>query len=156
MSTSTTAAAAAGSAISAAKPKTTFWHKVETALKKIFGSTSWEQTAIAVLTYAGPLLVTLVTVAGGGSAGAIVAAAVTAAKSDLGVAAAIVSGATGTPAASDVALFVNAMNSIKANLQGLLSAAEVKNSGKQAEITSIVNTIVDEIDACVAHAPAAA
>lgn len=139
----------------APKVKTTFWHKVETALKKIFGSANWEQTAIGVLTYAGPVLQTIVTLAAGGPAGALVAAAVATAKSDLGVAAAIVNGATSTPSAGEVAIFVSAMNSVKANLTGLLIASEVKNSGKQAEITSAVNLIVDELDACIAHAPAA-
>jgi hypothetical protein len=138
----------------AVKTKTTFWHKVEAALKKIFGSSTWEQTAISVLTYAGPILQTVVALAAGGPAEALVAAAIATAKSDLGVAAAIVNGVTSTPAPNEVALFVNSMNSIKSNLTGLLTAAEVKNSGKQAEITSAVNLIVDEIDACVAHAPA--
>ena len=134
--------------------KITFWHRVENALKKIFGSTSWEQTATSVLTYVGPLVQTLVTLAAGGPAGALVGAAVATAKSDLGIAAAVVSGATSTPAANDVALFVNAMNSVKANLTGILSAAEVKNSGKQSEITNAVNLIVGELDACLQNVPA--
>ena len=134
----------------------TFFHKVEAAMKKLFGSTSWEKTVSATLTYTGPMLELLVGLAAGGPAAAIVTRVVNTVQADLGTVAAVVNEATETPSANEMAAAISALNSIKANLPQLLTAAEVKNSTKATEIAATSNTIIGEVEAILANIPAAA
>lgn len=133
--------------------KTSFFHKVEAALKKIFGSTTWEKSVSSTLTYVGPLLELLVGLAAGGPAAALVTGIVNTTQADLGTVAAVVNGATATPAASELAAATSALNSIKANLPQLLTASEVKNSTKATEITATATTIIGEIEAIMENIP---
>jgi hypothetical protein len=133
-----------------------FWHRIEAAFKKLFGSSNWEKTASAVITYAAPIIETIVSLAAGGPAEVLVARVVSTIQGDLATMSAVVDGATGTPPANELQVFVNAANSIKSNLTSILASAEVKNSAKQAAITAAVDTIVGELDACVANMPAIA
>lgn len=133
-----------------------FWHRLEAALKKIFGSTTWEKTTSGIITYVAPLLETLIALTAGGPAAALATSIINTVQTDLATVSAVVSGATATPPANELQAAVGALNSIKANLGQLLAAAEIKNSGKQAEITLAVNTIVGEIDACLENVPALA
>jgi hypothetical protein len=137
-------------------PVKKFWQRVESVFKKLFGSSKWEKTALSVISYIAPILETIIALAVGGPAAAIVTNAIEMAKTDLATMAAVVDGATGTPPPNELQLFVQAENSIRANLGGLLQLAEIKNSGKQAEITNAVNLIVGELDAAVQNLPGAA
>jgi hypothetical protein len=133
-----------------------FWNKVESAFKKLFGSTNWEKTASAVITYVAPLLELLVGLAAGGPAETLVAGIVNTVQADLATVAAVVNGATATPPANELAAVTNALNSVKANLPALLTAVEVKNSAKSTEIASTANTIIGEVEAILANMPTAA
>lgn len=137
-------------------PKTSFFHKVESAFKKLFGSTTWEKTVSSTLTYVGPLLELLVGLAAGGPAETLVTGIVNTTQTDLATVAAVVTGATATPPANEMAAVTSALNSIKANLPQLLTAADVKNSTKSTEITATTNTIIGEVEAILANIPAAA
>lgn len=130
-----------------------FWHKAEAVLKELFGSSSWEKTASATLTYIGPALQLLLTLAAGPQVAAIVGGVIAKAQAGLATIGAVVNGATSTPAPNAVAAAVAAANSIRANLTGLLSVAEIKNSTRSAEITAVVNEIVGELDEFVSNAP---
>lgn len=131
-----------------------FWDKVEAAFKKLFGSTKWEQTATSVITYVAPLVETIVGLAAGGPAEALVTSVVNIVKSDLATVSAIVSGATETPAGTALVAVKNALSSIQTNLGSVLSDADVKNSAKYADITSVVNLIVGEVEAVLSNIPA--
>ena len=61
----------------------TFFDKVGSVLKKLFGSASFEQTVQSVITYAAPLLETIVGLAAGSPAATAVAAVVSTVQSDL-------------------------------------------------------------------------
>jgi hypothetical protein len=133
----------------------TFFHKAEAAMKKMFGSTTWEKTVTSTLTYVGPLLELLVGLAAGGPAENLVTGIVNTTETDLGTLAAVVHGATATPSTSELVAVTNALNSIKSNLPQLLTAVEVKNSTKSTEITATATTIIGEVDAMLANIPCA-
>jgi hypothetical protein len=133
-----------------------FWHKVEAAFKKLFGTTTWEKTTSSVLTYLGPLVVTLIGLAGGPAAAAAAAAILATVQNDLATLSAVVEGATATPAPNELATAKNALASIRTNLPQLLDLAEVKNSANASKITSVVNTVISEVDAIAENIPATA
>lgn len=138
-----------------AAPKTSFFKKVEAFFKKVFTSTKWETTASSTLLIVGPLLQTVITLLAGAPAGSAVGGILADIQTDLGAAKAFIDDANLTGATSSRAAAVNLLNSVKTNLPQLLAAAEVKNSGKQAEITSIVNTITGELGEILSAAPSA-
>lgn len=135
-----------------------FFQKVESFFKKIFGSSKWEKTASTVLTIVTPLLTTLLTLTAGPAVAVAVGGILATAQKDLAAAAVLLDDIdqAGTSATATPQQVVNILNAVKGNLTSILSIAEVKNSGKQAEITTTVNTIVAEIDAIVGAAPTAA
>jgi hypothetical protein len=130
-----------------------FWHRVEAAFKKLFGSSKWEKTTSAVISYIAPLLETLVALTAGGPAAALVTNIVSIAQTDLATLAAVVDGATATPAANEVSAAINALNSIKTNLAALLTAADVKNAATSLQVTATVNAIIGEVEAILANVP---
>jgi hypothetical protein len=139
-----------------AAKKEGFWKRVEDELKSMFGSTKWETTASGALLYFGPALELVVGLAAGGPAETLVTGIVTKIQGALGAVSAVVKGAAvvGGVTPTDLAIAVAALNSVKANITQLLSAAEIKNAPRGAEITDAVNGIVGEVDAFVANLPA--
>ena len=137
------------------KTKTSFFHKAEAVFKRLFGSATWEKTVSSTLTYVAPLLELLVGLAAGGPAETLVTGIVNTTQSDLATVAAVVTGATATPPANEMAAVTNALNSIKANLPQLLTAVEVKNSTKSTEITATASTIIGEVEAIFSNIPGA-
>ena len=133
-----------------------FWERVEAAFKKLFGSTTWEKTASAVLSYVAPLLETLVGLTAGGPAETLVAGVVSTVQKDLATIEAVVGDATATPPANELAAATEALTSIKTNLGSILTAAEVTNSAEASKITAVVNTIIGEIEAMLANVPSSA
>lgn len=133
----------------------TFVEKVEAEAKKLFGSTTWENTLSSGVSYTAPFLEVLVGLAAGQPAEQLVAAAVNTAQADLATIKALVSGAMVPAGSPALAVVKAALNSLQSNLGGLLSVAEVKNSKTSTQITSVVNTIVGEANALLARAPSA-
>lgn len=131
----------------------TFFHKVGSAFKKLFGSSTWEKTASSTITFVAPLLETIVGYVAGSGAENTVKGIIGTVQSDLATIAAVVDG--GQVDAHGTAVVVSALNSVRANMSGLLNLAEVKNSDKQAAITTAVNLVVGEVDAMLGALPAA-
>jgi hypothetical protein len=131
-----------------------FFSKVEAFFKKAFGSSKWEKTASTTLTIVTPMVVGLLTVTVGPAAAAAVAGVLSTVQKDLAAAAVLIDAMdeAGT-SATGVTQVVNILGSVKSNLGSILQIAEIKNSGKVSEITTVVNTLVDELDAIVAAAP---
>ena len=133
---------------------TSFFDKVGSALKKLFGSTTWEKQAQGVIIYVAPILETVLMFADP-AIEPLVAGAINTAKADLATVSAVVSSGT-VPAGSTAAATVEAaLGSVKTNLTGILTAAGVKNSSKVAQITEAVNAINSEIDALIQNMPGA-
>ena len=133
-----------------------FFQKVEAFFKKAFGSSKWEKTASTTLSIVTPLITTLLALTAGPVVAAAVGGVLTTVQKDFAAAAVILddmdqagASAVGTPAQ-----VVAILNSAKTNLSSILSIAEVKNSGKIADVTTTVNTIIAEIDAIIEAAPA--
>lgn len=131
----------------------TFFHRVGSAFKKLFGSSTWEKQAASAISYVAPLLETIVGLTAGGSAQAEVTSVVTTVQTDLATVAAVIDGGQSSDA-HGTQVVINALTSVKTNLSGLLSVAAIKNSDKQAAITSAVNLVVGEVDAMLGSLPA--
>jgi hypothetical protein len=134
----------------------TFFSRVEGFFKKVFGSSKWEKTASTTIAIIAPLLETVLTLTAGAPAAALVAAVVATVQKDLAATAVLIDDvdAGGASVATGPQQIANLLNGIKANLGGLLSVAEVKNSAKIAEITTAVTTVTAEVDAILAAIPA--
>lgn len=132
-----------------------FFHRVGSAFKKLFGSIpTWEKTAQSVITFVAPVLEIIIQHAAGTGAETTVANVIGTVQSDLATISAVVEG--GQTDQHGTAVVVSSLNSIKANISGILQLAEIKNSSKQAEITSAVNLIVGEADAILGAIPQSA
>lgn len=132
-----------------------FFHRVGAAFKKLFGSSTWEKQAASAISYVAPLLETIVGLSAGSAAQAEVTSVVTTVQTDLATVAAVIDGGTVSDA-HGAQVVINALTSVKSNLSGLLEVAAIKNSDKQAAITSAVNLIVGEVDAMLGSVPARA
>lgn len=131
-----------------------FFDKVGSELKKLFGSTTWEKQAQGVITYVAPLLETVLALADPPLA-PLFQKVINTIQADLATVSAVVSGAQ-VPAGSTTAATVKAaLGSIQTNLSSLLADADVKNSTKATEITAAVTGITSEIDALASSMPAA-
>ena len=125
----------------------TFAEKVGSELKKLFGAGGIEQTAVAVITYVAPLLETIVQLAAGSGAEALVAGVIKQVQADLATVSALVQGGTVTAGSSVAQSISTALGSVKDNLASLLADAHIKSSSKNTAITAAVTTIVGEVDA---------
>lgn len=127
----------------------TFFSKIEAFFKKVFGSTNWERTASATLTVIAPLLTTVITLTAGEPAAAAVSAVITDVQNDLAAASALIGAADSNPTLTGI------FSAITTNLNGLLSAAEIKNPTTQEQVNSVVGTVLGEIEAIVSVIPVA-
>ena len=124
--------------------------KFEAEFTKLFASApSWLTIASGVLTYAGPIVTTMITLVGGAPAGSATAAILAAIQKDIAVAQTAI-------AAADATTNVPALlASLQANLPALIAAAKVENVATVADIEKYANLLIPEIDALIASAPAA-
>lgn len=120
----------------------TFASKFEAEFKKLFKAAPAALAIVSgVLTYAGPLVSTLVGLAAGAPAGGATALLVPAIQKDIAVlSTAITAGDASVDAPSLLA-------SIQASLPALLSAAKVENVSTVSLIEGVVAKLVPEIDA---------
>lgn len=81
------------------------------------------------------LLQTVVTAEAGAPAGAVVAAVVQSAVTDLDVANATITDVGATPT------IASTISAVQSNLSGLLSAGQVKNANSQATVTKVVSEL---------------
>lgn len=129
----------------------TFFSKIEGWFSKVFSKApSWQQTASATLTVAAPLLETIVTLSAGEGAGEEVGKIVAEVQSDMAAASALITSSGPTPTLNSV------LGSITGNLGALLTAGHIKDPGTLEKVTSVVNTIVGEVEAITSVLPKAA
>ncbi len=113
----------------------------------IFGSTTWEQEASNSISLVAPLIETIVTLTAGESNSATVANVIKEVQTDLTD---IVSFINGTGPNVNV---TSVLNSIISNLDSLLAAGHIKNAVTLTKVTSIVTTIINEIEAILKIIP---
>ena len=128
-----------------------FASKVEAAFKKLFGEApSWIAIAQGVLTYLGPIVVTILTIGGGPALGAEANAIIANIKSDLATAFAV---ATSAGAATNLP---SLLADIQSQLPALLAALKVSNPTSLSKIENYVAIIDTELTALLGAAPAIA
>jgi hypothetical protein len=128
-----------------------FSAKVEAAFKKLFGDApSWIAIAQGVLTYLGPIVVTILTIGGGPALGDEANEIIGTIKTDLATALATVT--TANAATSLPSLLAD----IQTQLPVLLAAVKVSNPSVVASIEKYTNMIDTEITALLTALPAAA
>jgi hypothetical protein len=128
-----------------------FASKVEAAFKKLFGEApSWIAIAQGVLTYLGPIVVTILTVGGGAALGDEANAIIGNIKSDLATAFAVASSAGAATSLPTL------LAGIQSQLPALLAALKVSNPTSLIKIESYVAIIDTELTALLGAAPAIA
>lgn len=126
----------------------TFFSKVWAELKKLFkAEPKIEQVVQSIVTYAAPLVETIVGLAAGGPAEALVTRIIDTVKSDLATVSVVVQDGTVAAGSTAEASIIAALTSIDNNLGELLAAAEVKNSTNVTKITAAVNLVLGEVEA---------
>jgi hypothetical protein len=128
-----------------------FFSKIESFFKKVFGSVAWQQTASAVLTLILPLLKTVLTLVVGEGAADAVTAIVNEVISDLGTVSVLITQSQGDP--SVIGTIGNLLNAVVSNLTALLSAGHIKDTATLSKVTAIVNTVVGEAGAILKVLP---
>lgn len=133
---------------SVVKDVESFAGKVEAAFKKLFSEApSWIVIAQGVLTYLGPLVVTILTLGGGPALGEEANAILGSIKADLATALAVTStvhAATGLPVL---------LAGIQAQLPALLAALKVSNPASLAKIENYVAILDTELVALLGALP---
>jgi hypothetical protein len=128
-----------------------FAAKVEAAFKKLFGEApTWISIAQGVLTYLGPIVVTILTVGGGSALGGEANTIIGNIKTDLATALATVN--TADAATSLPGLLTD----IQTQLPSLLAAVKVSNPSTASEVENYTNIISTEITALMNAMPVAA
>jgi hypothetical protein len=130
----------------------TFFDKIGSTLKKLFGSTTWEKQVQGVITYVAPIVETIIGLMDPAVA-PLVSGIIGTVEADLATVSTVVSGATVPAGSTSAAAVASALNSVKTNLASLLAMAEVKNSSTSAGVTAAVNLIVNEMDAALTNLP---
>jgi hypothetical protein len=128
-----------------------FAAKVEAAFKKLFGDApTWIEIAQGVLTYLGPVLVTILTVGGGSALGDEANSIIGNIKTDLATALATVDtadAATSLP---------NLLSGIQSQLPELLAAVKVSAPATVSKVETYTSIIDTELTALLNAIPAAA
>ena len=121
-----------------------FWSKVEAFFEKL-GGASFEQKVQTVSTVCAALLETAVGLVAGEPAAALVTSIVKDVQSDFAAVAAVAASATAGGTTKPTVTSI--LSGTQTNLGALVTSAGVKNSAKVSEVTSIINTVISEIDA---------
>jgi hypothetical protein len=128
-----------------------FGAKVEASFKKLFGEApSWISIAQGVLTYLGPIVVTILTVGGGSALGDEANEIIGNIKADLATALAAVSTANASSSLPGL------LTGIQSQLPALLAAVKVSNPSTVSQIENCTNIIAIEITALLNAIPVAA
>lgn len=128
-----------------------FAAKVEAAFKKLFGEApSWITVAQGVLTYLGPIVVTILTLGGGAALGSEANEIIGGIKTDLATALATVKTADAATSLPKL------LSGIQAELPGLLAAVRVSNPSVVSKVENYTNVIDTEITALLNAIPASA
>jgi hypothetical protein len=142
--TTVSAASASSDAPKTSKVKSFFEHIGEWLKDHLGDAQSVEHTAATALAIFSPLLDQLVAKVAGEPFAAKVASVVGTVQTDLANATALLNGAEAGDPSHTLDGF---LADVQTNLKALLADADIKNSAKAAEITSLVNTAIGEIEA---------
>ena len=128
-----------------------FASRVEAEFKKMFKEApSWAMVAEGVLTYLGPVVVTIVDVAGGPAMGAEAASVLSDIKTKLATAAAMVKMAESTTGVEGV------LAEIQADLPTLLGALQVSHPAAVEKVTAYTQIVATELAALLSALPSRA
>jgi hypothetical protein len=132
-----------------APAKKSFFSKLESFFKKVFGSSTWERTAETAITITAPLLETLVALTAGEPAAAALTGVIKQAENDLaGTAVLLQQAQLGDGTAKTQA--TNMIAAVDTNLQTLLTDAQIKDPATLEKVTAVVNTVSGELQAILA------
>lgn len=121
---------------------------IENIFKKFFkNEPTWAQVALVDISYAAPILNTVITVIGGAQLAAEVSTIISVIQNDIVLATKFIKAEDSSKNLTDV------LNNIVANLGNLLSLGSIKNHAEIATITAYVNGIVGEIEAILGNLP---
>ncbi len=119
-----------------------FASKIELALKKLFGDApEWITIAQGVLTYLGPIVVTILTIGGGSALGTEANDIIGVIRTDLATAYAA------TQTVNGAATVQGLLTGIQAQLPNLLAALKISNPASLNEIENYVGIIGTELTA---------
>lgn len=122
--------------------------KIKSIFKKLFSmEPKLAQAISATITVVAPLLETILVVIGDAPVAVVVSGIVEKIQTDLAAATALVETSGATPTLTSV------LNSVITNLNTILTAADVKDPATQEKLTTIVNTLVAEIQAILVEIP---
>ena len=131
-----------------------FFDKIGRFFKKVFSTTSWEQTASATITVVAPLLETVVALVAGAPAEALVANVVSEIQSDLAASTVLIQDAAlGNGTTSTKTAIQSILTAVQTNLKSLENMAEIKDAATQAKVTAAVSAIGAEITAILTAIP---
>jgi hypothetical protein len=136
-----------------AAPKVSFFAKVEGLLKKLFGSTTWEQTALTTLKVASPLIQGLVGLLAGENASVEATQILNEIKTDLAASIVMIQHIQTDTAPGGTAAVSAILNDASSNLSAFLAAGHIKNPQKVAQATQMVTMIVGSLQAVIALLP---
>jgi hypothetical protein len=137
----------------AAVKKPSVFKRVEAFFKKAFGSTSWEKTVSATLTYTAPVLETVVALTAGEPAAALITGIVREVQTDMAVVAVTVDDAQSPAGTTAPASAVNVLGSIKTNLASILAGGHIEDPKTLTAVTGVVDKVIGEVDAMLENAP---
>ena len=132
----------------------TLFSSIKGFFTRLYNSTpKWSEEVSTGIKLAAPLTNSIVVLLAPEEA-PLVQGVVSEVQSDLAVAAQLVSQSHGS---DTVPAGVNtALDSVKNNLSGLLTAGHIKNADTLAKVTAVVNTIIGEVEAIIGALPKAA
>jgi hypothetical protein len=101
-----------------------------------------ETIAASAISFSAPFITELIGLTAGAPAEAEASAVLTKVKTDMAVVSTLVStGQTSSPS------FATALSDITTNLGGILSVAQIKDPATVSKVTSITDTVIEEIEA---------
>jgi hypothetical protein len=128
-----------------------FFASAEDWFEKIFGHTTWQQTASTTIALSAPLVESLVAVTAGEADSAKVQEVVNEVQTDLATVAQLIKQSQG--GTNTFQTIANILNSVKNNLSGLLAAGHIKDQATLEKVTGIVNTVLGELVAILGSIP---
>lgn len=132
----------------------TFFEKIVDAFESIFGSNNWEKTASTTLNVVGPLIESIVTLTDNEADADEIAQVISTVQTDLTTISNLISSLGNVAdSTSTIAEIVTILNAIKTNLAALLTAGQIKNPATLTQVESIVNMVINEIEAILAAVP---
>lgn len=128
-----------------------FFSKIGSFFKKVLGGEAkWERVVSSTLSVIAPILETVIGLTAGAPIENAVAGVINQVQSDLAAVNAVVTTSGGSTATA-----ASLLTAAKTDLSQLLSAADIKNSTLNTQVSATVNLVIGEVEAMLAALPAA-